>query len=112
LFLLAFSDNRGVDAKPAQRPGGRLTAYANIQNADAHIHSSAGAIVRIAIDRHNYATAISGHESLLHRVTCREVAAWCAARESLSNPELPKAWAIAGAFSPLTLVLKLAQYCG
>jgi hypothetical protein len=38
----------------------------------------------------------------LHRST--------AARESHANPQLPKAWALAGAFSLLTLALKLAQY--
>jgi hypothetical protein len=63
LFLLAFLADRCVQANLTRQESERFAAAANIQNTDAHIQSSTVALLRIATNRHNYATAISGHES-------------------------------------------------
>jgi hypothetical protein len=65
LFLLAFFADRCVRAKLTRQRSEGFATSANIKNTDAHIRSRALSRLRIATNRHNYATAISGCESLI-----------------------------------------------
>jgi hypothetical protein len=110
LFLLAFFANRCVRAQLTRQRRERFAATANIQNADAHIQSSSPSVLRIATNRHNYATAISGCESLNGSDALPQADSRAPCLRITPEFWLPKTWATTGAFSLLTLALKLAQY--
>jgi hypothetical protein len=107
LFLLIFFDQspfRGTASFAAER---HLRGIRNNQMTMLISSAAPNPRLRIAIDRHNLATGChpaEGRNGTALRLSEGPTG------ESSQIPELPKAWATAGAFSLLTLAPKLAQY--